>query len=52
MLSKQQKYIQRRWIQNKLDLAHAARRFGYKGNNLSKGMQHIRAIMEDMHLAV
>lgn len=52
MLTKTQKKLQRQWIRGSFDLSRVARRLGYRGNRLSKGMQHIRAIMDDMHLAI
>lgn len=52
MLSKQQKYLQRKWIQGRFDLVKTARHMGYKGARVTKGMEHIRNIMQGMNITI
>ena len=51
MLTKKQKYIQRQWIKGPLDISQMARRMGYRGESLSKGMLHVQEILTSMHLS-
>ena len=51
MLTKQQKYLQRLWIKHgSIDMRNAARHLGYKGQAMTKGMEHVRDIMKRMHI--
>ncbi len=52
MLTKQQKYLQRQWIKGHLDIAKTARKMGYRGARVTKGMEHIKSLMSQMHIHV
>lgn len=52
MLTKQQKYLNRQYMLGKLNLAKAARRLGYRGGSMDKGMRHIRDILKEMNIQV
>lgn len=50
MLTKQQKWLQWQFIKGNFDIHKAARKLGYRGERLAKGMTHIRDVMLGMHL--
>lgn len=52
MLTKIQKTLRNRYLKGSLNIHAAARRLGYKGGSMSKGMRHIREILRDMHITV
>lgn len=48
LITKHHNYIRRKYVTGRLNIGQAARRLGYKGSSMQKGMAHIRDIMKDM----
>lgn len=51
-MTKHQRKLYRYYQQGTLNIHAAARRLGYTGNRMSKGMRHIRDILNDMDISV
>ncbi len=53
MLTKHEKWLRRQWDkEGGLDVKKAARKLGYRGNSITKGMWHIRKVMANMGITV
>lgn len=51
-LTKPQRVLYRQWIKGKINLIVAARKLGYKGGAMSKGVQKVRTLLSQMGIAI
>jgi hypothetical protein len=52
MLNKQQKYLQRQWVNGTINLVAAARRLGYRKASLTKGIAKVKSLLTEMGITV
>lgn len=52
MLNKQQRRLYRHWVKGQINLIVAARKLGYKGGSLDKGIQKVKNLLMQMGIAV
>jgi hypothetical protein len=52
MFTKQQKFLQRQWVNGTINLVAAARRLGYRKASLTKGVQKVKSLLTEMGITV
>ena len=52
MLTKPYKYLHKKWVTGKINILATARRMGYKGASLTKGIRRVRMLLTEMGITV
>lgn len=52
MLNKQHRRLYRQWMKGSLNLIVAAKKLGYKGGSLHKGIAKVKTLLSEMGIAV
>lgn len=52
MLNKQQRKLYRQWMKGQINMIVAARKMGYKGGSLHKGVEKVRSLLGQMGITV
>ena len=52
MLNKQQRRLYRQWMKGQINLIVAAKKLGYKGGSLHKGVEKVKTLLSQMGIAV
>jgi hypothetical protein len=52
MLTKQRAFLRDKFVLGKINILATARRLGYKGKNLTKGIRHVRGLLMQMGITM
>lgn len=52
MLTKHHKFVQRQWVKGNINFNKVARRLGYKGSSIPKGINRVKSMLTDMGIAI